>query len=190
MAWSEHHSIGESVIAAPSPAAHARGSPAAANMRGAEGQHERRSRSPITDSRSTRGEISNSRRHRSGRAHAHDCFAAAGAAGRRSGRRRRRHEREPGRHADVHLRWRERRDRRRLCDRVSDSRTIGRRRSLGHALVRKASPAELRAGPFPAILGTTLPIGASEPVSFVLDRALPAGSGQATGCLTPPPAGS
>ena len=158
---------------------------------GAEEQHERRSRSPITDSRFTRGEISNSRRHRSGRAHAHGFFAAAGAAtsitgdnsaaGRRADRWRRHHEREPGRHAAVHLRWRERHARRRLCDRVIDSRTIRRRPSLGHALVHKAGPAELRAGPFPAILGTTLPIGASEPVSFVPDRALPAGSGEVTG---------
>ena len=51
---------------------------------------------------------------------------------------------------------------------------------MSGSLQLHAGPAELRAEPFPAISGTTLPIGASVPVRFVLDRALPAGSREAT----------
>jgi len=40
-------------------------------------------------------------------------------------------------------------------------------------------PAGLSGGPFPVSLGTTLAIGATEPVLVVLDRSLPAGPWQA-----------
>lgn len=43
------------------------------------------------------------------------------------------------------------------------------------ALALADGPGGLSAGPFPAVLGTTLAPGQSEPVTVVLDRALPAG---------------
>jgi hypothetical protein len=58
--------------------------------------------------------------------------------------------------------------------------TGGRALDMSGNLQLEAGPAGLRAGPFPATLGTTLAIGASEPVRVVLDEALPAGLWQAT----------
>jgi len=42
-------------------------------------------------------------------------------------------------------------------------------------LTLSAGPAGLGAGPFPAVLGTTLAPGQQEPVRIALDKALPAG---------------
>lgn len=58
--------------------------------------------------------------------------------------------------------------------------TGGRALDLSGSLQLEAGPAGLSAGPFPANLGTTLPIGAADPVKIVLDEAIPAGSWEAT----------
>jgi CheY-like chemotaxis protein len=46
---------------------------------------------------------------------------------------------------------------------------------MNGSLELRNGPGGLSAGPFPASLGTTLPIGATEPVAIALDRALPDG---------------
>lgn len=51
----------------------------------------------------------------------------------------------------------------------------GRALDMNGSLELKGGPGGLSAGPFPASLGTTLAIGATEPVTVVLDKALPAG---------------
>jgi CheY-like chemotaxis protein len=53
--------------------------------------------------------------------------------------------------------------------------TGGRALDMNGSLELKGGPGGLSAGPFPASLGTTLAIGATEPVTIVLDKALPAG---------------
>jgi hypothetical protein len=53
--------------------------------------------------------------------------------------------------------------------------TGGRALDMNGSLDLKAGPGGLSAGPFPASLGTTLAIGATEPVTIALDKALPAG---------------
>lgn len=53
--------------------------------------------------------------------------------------------------------------------------TGGRALDLSGALKLLNGPGALSAGPFPASLGTTLAIGATEPVTIVLDDQLPAG---------------
>lgn len=58
--------------------------------------------------------------------------------------------------------------------------TGGRALDMSGSLQLEAGPAGLSAGPFPASLGTTLPIGAAEQVRIVLDKGLPAGSWEAT----------
>lgn len=58
--------------------------------------------------------------------------------------------------------------------------TGGRALDMSGDLQLEAGPGGLRAGPFPASLGTTLAIGTAEPVRIVLDKALPAGSWEAT----------
>ncbi|MCU1498188.1 MAG: hypothetical protein JWM47_2141 [Acidimicrobiales bacterium] len=58
--------------------------------------------------------------------------------------------------------------------------TGGRALDLGGTLELSAGPGGVRAGPFPAALGTTLAIGATEPVTIVLDGQLPAGPWDAT----------
>lgn len=58
--------------------------------------------------------------------------------------------------------------------------TGGRALDMSGSLQLESGPAGLSAGPFPASLGTTLPIAAAEPVRILLDKALPAGSWEAT----------
>jgi hypothetical protein len=53
--------------------------------------------------------------------------------------------------------------------------TGGRALDMSGSLRLSAGPGGLGAGPFPAILGTTLAIGDTEPVTIALDRRLPAG---------------
>jgi CheY-like chemotaxis protein len=53
--------------------------------------------------------------------------------------------------------------------------TGGRALDMYGSLELKSGPGGVSAGPFPARLGTTLAIGATEPVSIALDKALPAG---------------
>jgi hypothetical protein len=53
--------------------------------------------------------------------------------------------------------------------------TGGRALDMNGSLELKGGPGGLSAGPFPASLGTTLGIGATEPVTIALDKALPAG---------------
>jgi hypothetical protein len=53
--------------------------------------------------------------------------------------------------------------------------TGGRALDMSGSLRLSAGPGGLGAGPFPAVLGTTLAIGDTEPVTIVLDRQLPAG---------------
>jgi hypothetical protein len=53
--------------------------------------------------------------------------------------------------------------------------TGGRALDLSGALQLSDGPGRLRAGPFPATLGVTLAIGATEPVTIPLDMRLPAG---------------
>jgi hypothetical protein len=53
--------------------------------------------------------------------------------------------------------------------------TGGRALDMSGTLRLGAGPGGLKAGPFPATLGTTLAIGATEPVTIPLDRRLPAG---------------
>jgi diguanylate cyclase (GGDEF)-like protein len=53
--------------------------------------------------------------------------------------------------------------------------TGGRALDMSGTLELAAGPGGLNAGPFPAALGTTLAIGATEPVTIVLDRRIPAG---------------
>lgn len=53
--------------------------------------------------------------------------------------------------------------------------TGGRALDMSGTLDLRGGPGGLSAGPFPASLGTTLAIGATEPVTIVLDKALPAG---------------
>ena len=53
--------------------------------------------------------------------------------------------------------------------------TGGRALDMSGTLELLSGPGGLSAGPFPAILGTTLAIGATEPVTIVLDKRLPAG---------------
>jgi hypothetical protein len=53
--------------------------------------------------------------------------------------------------------------------------TGGRALDMSGTLKLEAGPSGLSAGPFPATLGTTLAIGDTEGVTFVLDRQLPAG---------------
>jgi hypothetical protein len=53
--------------------------------------------------------------------------------------------------------------------------TGGRALDMSGTLQLLAGPGGLIAGPFPASLGTTLAIGDTEPVTFVLDRRIPAG---------------
>jgi hypothetical protein len=53
--------------------------------------------------------------------------------------------------------------------------TGGRALDMNGSLELKGGPGGLSAGPFPASLGTTLAIGATEPVTIALDKALPAG---------------
>ena len=53
--------------------------------------------------------------------------------------------------------------------------TGGRALDLSGTLQLSAGPAGLSAGPFPADLGTTVAVGDTEPVTVVLDQALPAG---------------
>jgi hypothetical protein len=54
--------------------------------------------------------------------------------------------------------------------------TGGRALDISGSLQLDAGPAGLRAGPFPATLGTTLAIGGIEPITIVLDKLVPAGS--------------
>lgn len=58
--------------------------------------------------------------------------------------------------------------------------TGGRALDLSGTLRLSEGPGALSAGPFPATLGTTLGIGQSEPVTVLLDKALPAGPWKAT----------
>ena len=58
--------------------------------------------------------------------------------------------------------------------------TGGRALDISGSLQLEGGPAGLRAGPFPATLGTTLAIDAAERVRIALDEALPAGSWDAT----------
>jgi len=53
--------------------------------------------------------------------------------------------------------------------------TGGRALDMNGSLELEGGPGGLSAGPFPASLGTTLAIGSTEPVTIVLDKALPAG---------------
>ena len=53
--------------------------------------------------------------------------------------------------------------------------TGGRALDMSGTLRLLAGPGGLNAGPFPAQLGTTLAIGAIEPVTILLDKRLPAG---------------
>jgi CheY-like chemotaxis protein len=53
--------------------------------------------------------------------------------------------------------------------------TGGRALDMNGSLELNGGPGGLNAGPFPASLGTTLAIGATAPVTIVLDKALPAG---------------
>jgi hypothetical protein len=53
--------------------------------------------------------------------------------------------------------------------------TGGRALDMSGTLQLKAGPGGLSAGPFPAVLGTTLAIGATTPVRIALDKQLPAG---------------
>jgi hypothetical protein len=53
--------------------------------------------------------------------------------------------------------------------------TGGRALDMSGTLRLRAGPGGLKAGPFPANLGTTLAIGATEPVTILLDKRLPAG---------------
>lgn len=53
--------------------------------------------------------------------------------------------------------------------------TGGRALDMNGTLELLGGPGGLRAGPYPATLGTTLAIGDTEPVTIVLDKALPAG---------------
>jgi CheY-like chemotaxis protein len=57
--------------------------------------------------------------------------------------------------------------------------TGGRALDMNGSLDLKGGPGGLSAGPFPASLGTTLAIGATEPVTIALDQALPAGPWEA-----------
>jgi hypothetical protein len=58
--------------------------------------------------------------------------------------------------------------------------TGGRALDLVGTLELSAGPGGVRAGPFPATLGTSLAVGDTEPVTIVLDKALPAGPWNAT----------
>ncbi len=58
--------------------------------------------------------------------------------------------------------------------------TGGRALDMSGTLQLKAGPGGLSAGPFPAVLGTTLAIGATTPVTIALDKQLPAGPWDAT----------
>jgi hypothetical protein len=58
--------------------------------------------------------------------------------------------------------------------------TGGRALDMSGTLQLKAGPGGLSAGPFPAVLGTTLAIGATTPVRIALDKQLPAGPWDAT----------
>ncbi|MDQ1568793.1 MAG: hypothetical protein QOF96_3673 [Actinomycetota bacterium] len=53
--------------------------------------------------------------------------------------------------------------------------TGGRALDMNGSMELRGGPGGLNAGPFPATLGTTLAIGATEPVTIALDKALPAG---------------
>jgi CheY-like chemotaxis protein len=53
--------------------------------------------------------------------------------------------------------------------------TGGRALDMNGSMELRNGPGGLNAGPFPASLGTTLAIGATEPVTITLDKALPAG---------------
>jgi hypothetical protein len=53
--------------------------------------------------------------------------------------------------------------------------TGGRALDMSGTLRISAGPGGLKAGPFPASLGTTLAIGDTEPVTILLDKQLPAG---------------
>jgi hypothetical protein len=53
--------------------------------------------------------------------------------------------------------------------------TGGRALDMNGSMELRNGPGGLNAGPFPASLGTTLPIGATEPVTIALDKALPDG---------------
>jgi hypothetical protein len=53
--------------------------------------------------------------------------------------------------------------------------TGGRALDMSGTLELLSGPGGLRAGPFPATLGITMAIGRTEPVTFVLDKQLPAG---------------
>ncbi len=53
--------------------------------------------------------------------------------------------------------------------------TGGRALDMNGSMELRNGPGALNAGPFPASLGTTLPIGATEPVTIALDKALPDG---------------
>jgi hypothetical protein len=53
--------------------------------------------------------------------------------------------------------------------------TGGRALDMSGTLRLGAGPGRLKAGPFPANLGTTLAIGATEPITILLDKQLPAG---------------
>jgi hypothetical protein len=58
--------------------------------------------------------------------------------------------------------------------------TGGRALDMSGTLQLKNGPGGLSAGPFPAVLGTTLAIGATTPVTIALDKQLPAGPWDAT----------
>jgi hypothetical protein len=53
--------------------------------------------------------------------------------------------------------------------------TGGRALDMNGSMELRNGPGGLNAGPFPASLGITLPIGATEPVTIALDKALPNG---------------
>jgi hypothetical protein len=53
--------------------------------------------------------------------------------------------------------------------------TGGRALDMNGSMELRSGPGGLNAGPFPASLGTTLAIGATEPVTIVLDKAIPNG---------------
>lgn len=53
--------------------------------------------------------------------------------------------------------------------------TGGRALDMNGSMDLRNGPGGLNAGPFPASLGTTLPIGATEPVTIALDKSLPDG---------------
>ena len=62
--------------------------------------------------------------------------------------------------------------------------TGGRALDMGGTLQLRGGPGGLSAGPFPAVLGTTLAIGAVAPVAVELDNQVPAGPWDATIALS------